>query len=129
VELTQTIDEEEILDVAIEEPFSTPMRAGSVAKQNRLFGALVNGLCNNRQIGDIYSVHPRSMKKIFTGNGNAEKPRIVKRAILYYDVRLWPASKADKEALADAIGIGYSLWKHRKFKRNGVNMIRKSLCT
>lgn len=125
VEFCQSIKDSDIIDLALEEPMIPVFaRSGAFAKQNKLYGALVYGFSRIRQIGDIYAINPRSMKKVFTGNGNAGKARIVKRARLYYDVNLWPASKADKEALADAIGIGYTLWKHRGFARNGVHLIR-----
>lgn len=115
-----------MVDVAIEEPMTPAFqRIGGFGKQCKLFGALVHGFCADKQIGSIYSINPRSMKKIFTGNGNAQKDRIITRAKLYYNVDSWPMSKADKEALADAIGIGYSLWKHQRFERNGIHCIRE----
>lgn len=108
-------------DLAIEEPF-VPFdrgRIGAFGLQNRFLGTLYTFLRFNFQesLDRVYLVNPRSVKMHLTGKGNADKDKMVRCARRY--TRL-PIKQKPKEAIADAVGVAYAAWEHRRQGIKGV---------
>lgn len=111
-------------DLAIEEPIYSWGRKNpkGFAKQNLFIGALITIL--DPKIEKLWTVNPKSMKLAFTGNGKADKDLMIEKAMWFIDKRWakwgqkpdvpfeWPKRKAAREAIADAIGIGITAWRH-----------------
>lgn len=114
---TSTYD---ILHIMVEEPINMMQaRAWSAGIQNRLFGRLISCLkelnAEDRTVL-ISTIFPKTMKKMYTGYGNASKNDIVDRAAKMYNFRE-NYSVLNRETLGDAIGICWCSWK---FARSGL---------
>lgn len=95
--------------LAIEEPMIPRFdRIGAASIQNRFIGVLLGKLYPFKC--SIYFINPRSMKKIFTGNGMASKNEVIDRAVRYYIHN--HKTKPGQECIADSIGIAYSCWAY-----------------
>ena len=125
--ITDNTSTYDVLHIMIEEPINMmQQRAWSAAIQNRLFSCLIRLLkgIDGRTIL-ITTIIPISMKKMFTGYGRAAKDDIVDRASKIYRFK-GNYSKANSEALGDAIAICWCSWKYTKsgvLKVKGVNVL------
>jgi len=62
----------------------------------------------------LEEIHPKTMKKMVTGNGSASKEDVIK-----YIMKIYPINIKDKitEDMADAIGLGYAYFKRQKCQK------------
>lgn len=106
--------------ITIEDCFVGPNPQGAL-KQSELIGVLwdrIQGLTSVR-------IAPRSVKKMFTGNGNAGKPKMIEEAERRLGVTL-RGSKVARETYADSFAIAmsglntvhkFNRWADRKVHR------------
>lgn len=90
--------------VCVEDCYIGPNAQGAL-KQAELIGVIWDRFRNKGLIS--VRVAPKRVKKLFTGNGNAGKPLMVKTAEKHIKVKL-DGSKAVREAKADAFAIALS---------------------
>lgn len=95
--------------LAIEEPMIPRFdRVGAASIQNRFLGILLAKMFPFKH--HVYLVNPRSVKKVFTGDGNAKKDMLIERALDLYEHS--HRTKPGKECIADSIAIAYTCWKY-----------------
>ena len=118
--------------LAIEEPIFSWGRRNPQGffKQSVLVGMLLNSalitipdFSSTAELKNIALINPKTMKLVFTKDGKAKKDAIIEKARHWYS---FPETrKVQREAIADAIGIGYTFWRFAQRPQNfkGVTLI------
>lgn len=111
--------------LAIEEPIYSWGRKNpkAFAKSNILVGTLLSHFEDS--IKKAYLLNPTTVKRIFAGGGKADKDDMVERAIGYSVHLRNVGNRKSREAIADSLGIAYTLWFYLRNPGSKLNGITK----
>lgn len=99
------------LTVAIEQPYVNLVGPGNAFKQGVFIGGLVQMLRRNPRVQQIAMVNPKTAKLALGSDGDSAKEWMVAKAAEFYPTIGTFALKSVREAIADAVGIGFAVYK------------------
>ncbi len=115
--IIQNTSQLDMIWVMVEEPTNMlQSRAWSAALQNRLLSMMVHNVTligMEERTVRVSIIHPMTVKKLFTGKGNADKDDMIDAAKLIYQFKKkW--NRKIQEATADAIAIAHCCWLYNR---------------